>query len=219
MNHELRTPMNAILGFAQLVQLDSNISPEVRDNIEEILVAGGNLMALIDNLLDLAYLESGAHITAIEVISLQKVITESLATVQQMAAERNIDLIDNCKDTPHRVLGNHRHLKQVLSNLLNNAVKYNRGNGRVTVHCIHKAPGFLDLQVTDTGQGIAEDRLEQIFQSFQRAQDKPSTIDGAGVGLCVSRYLMRAMGGELSLAGTSSNGSSFCMRMKLAGGQ
>src|SRR6202453_447088 len=158
-SHELRTPLNSILGFAQLLQL-SELSAEDSDGVERILGAGRHLLALINELIDIARIESGDLGLSLEPVLVRPVIEENCALMAPMAAGRSIRVIRDCVHPTLAVFADRQRLSQVLVNLISNAVKYNHRNGSITISCTEEGTGQVNIVVTDTGPGLAPDDLE-----------------------------------------------------------
>jgi PAS domain S-box-containing protein len=170
MSHELRSPLNAILGFAQLINSESSPpTPSQKANIDQILHAGWYLLDLINEILDLAQIESGKLALSLEPVSLTEIMFECQAMIEQQAQKRGISMTFPRFDVPHFVNADRTRLKQVLINLLSNAIKYGQANGTVIVDCVAAiTPERIRVSVTDTGAGLSPDKLMQLFQPFNR---------------------------------------------------
>src|SRR6202163_4684850 len=169
MSHELRTPLNAILGFAQLIESGSPPPTTTQKrSIDQILKAGWYLLDLINEILDLALIESGKLSLSLEPISLSEVMHECQAMIEPQAQKRGISVAFPQFDVPYFVDADRTRVKQVFINLLSNAIKYNKVGGTVVVHYIASTPGRIRICVTDTGQGLTPDKLTQLFQPFNR---------------------------------------------------
>jgi len=209
MSHELRTPMNAVLGFAQLLELDNATFNENQvKSVQEILQAGGHLLHLINEVLDLAKIESGKLDIALQEISLQEVIKQCKGIIDQLAIESNIQ-IDYGDPSGYTVVADSIRLKQVLLNYISNAVKYNRPNGHVKINYQIVEDNRLRVNVIDTGYGLNEEQLSQLFQPFGRVGAKSSTVEGAGIGLVISKYLLELMNGTVGVSSKVGEGSNF----------
>jgi len=213
MSHELRTPMNAILGFAQILQYDAALDQEQQDNVQEILKAGNHLLELINEVLDLAKVESGRLSMSFEPVQLGSLVQESLSLIQPLAQKRQIKF--SCTNLDNiQVYADRSRLKQVLLNLLSNAVKYNVTAGKV--HLSAQPDGqSLRLTVSDTGKGIAPERMQELFQPFNRLDAEHSEIEGSGIGLTITRRLLALMGGSIDVQSEPGVGSSFCINLPL----
>jgi PAS domain S-box-containing protein len=217
MSHELRTPMNSILGFAQLLVRDVKepLSTRHRERVGHILQSGEHLLRLIDDVLDLARIESGRVPVSSEAVNLHDVLAELVRTLGPMASERNVHVewrpLEN--ESPH-VLGDRVRVLQILMNFGSNAIKYNRPQGRVTFSA-QKRGSYLRLQVEDTGQGIAFDQQSKLFQAFERAGQEAGPIEGTGIGLLITKKLAELMNGRVGFESTPSVGSLFWVELPL----
>ena len=217
MSHELRTPLNAILGFAQL--LESGLpEPTVaqKRGIGQILHAGWFLLDLINELLDLTLIESGKLSLASEPVSVAEVLQQCLTMVGPQAKKRGIQLVFPHFDAPPFISGDLMRIKQVIINLLSNAIKYNRVDGTVTVTCTLDTPGFMRLEVCDTGEGLPPEKIAQLFQPFNRLGQEASGDEGTGIGLVVCKRLVELMGGIIGVRSTVGTGSIFWIELNLA---
>jgi signal transduction histidine kinase/CheY-like chemotaxis protein len=217
MSHELRTPLNAILGFAQL--LESSAPPptgEQRRSIDQILKAGWYLLDLINEILDLALIESGKLSLSLEPISIADVMRESQAMIEPQASKRGISVRFPQLEVPYLVTADRTRLKQILINLLSNAVKYNRVGGAVHVDCAATANGRLRISIRDTGEGLAPGQLAQLFQPFNRLGQETRDGEGTGIGLVVSKRLVELMGGRIDAESTVGVGSVFWIELNLS---
>ena len=210
MSHELRTPLNAILGFAQLVE-SGTPAPTVaqKRNIEQILKAGWYLLELINEVLDLALIESGKLTLSKEPVSLAEVLLECRAMIEPQAQKRGITMRFPLHDIPYYIHADRTRVKQVLINLLFNAVKYNKVGGAVSVECVVNPVDSIRISVTDTGVGLAPGQLAQLFQPFNRLGQESSAEEGTGIGLVVTKRLVELMGGSIGADSTLGTGSVF----------
>ena len=212
MSHELRTPMNAVLGFAQLLDVDETLDERQREWVREITKGGRHLLELINEVLDLSRIESGNIEFSFEVVDCEKLVTECLRMISPLASQRGITVSsDNLVGTAVRA--DRVRLKQILLNLLSNAVKYNREQGVLQVFAKDAGGDRLRLLVRDTGMGIEEHRLNELFQPFQRLVGKSSTIEGTGVGLAITRRLAELMGGQTGVESRVGVGSTFWVEL------
>jgi signal transduction histidine kinase/AmiR/NasT family two-component response regulator len=216
MSHELRTPLSAILGFAQLMESGSP-SPTIsqKRSIDEILKAGWYLLELINEILDLALIESGKLSLSLETISLTEVVHECRAMIESQAQKRDIRMTFPRFDVPYYVKADRTRLKQVLINLLSNAIKYNRVGGTVLVDCIASTTGRIRISVKDTGEGLTPDKVTQLFQPFNRLGKEAGVEEGTGIGLMVSKRLVELMQGEIGVESTVGVGSVFWIDLNL----
>lgn len=214
MSHELRTPLNAILGFGQLLESDDALDEEQHDSIHEILHAGNHLLELINEVLDLARIESGRVDLSLEGVGLGEILDESLALVQPLAEQRGIKLESAQIDTTVRA--DRTRLKQVLVNLLGNAIKYNREQGQVEIR-VTPQHDYLHIAVSDTGPGIPQERLDELFQPFNRLEAEGSQIEGTGIGLVICKRLTELMGGRIGVDSTAGEGSTFWIELPMLG--
>jgi PAS domain S-box-containing protein len=217
MSHELRSPLNAILGFAQL--MDSDIPPPTlaqKASLDQILHAGWYLLELVNQILDLAVIESGKLSLSPEPVLLSEVLFDCHAMIEPQAQMRSIKLRFPEADLPVFVHADRVRLKQVLINLLSNAIKYNLLGGTVTVTCSMVTPGRTRINVRDTGHGLAPDLLRQLFQPFNRLGQEHSTEDGTGIGLVMSKLLVELMGGTIGVESSVGVGSLFWFELNTA---
>jgi PAS domain S-box-containing protein len=213
MSHELRTPLNAVLGFAQILQVDAALTPRQRLGVETIQHGGEQLLALINDILDLAKIEAGRMELASAPVQLQDFIRVVADIIRVKADEKRLGFRCELADTlPAAVQADGRRLRQVLLNLLSNAVKFTPA-GEVCLHVGHEGCGggkaLLRFEVEDTGTGIAPEHLEKIFLPFEQAGSAASRAGGTGLGLAISRQLVNAMGGEIRVESQSGRGSRF----------
>jgi len=216
MSHELRTPLSAILGFAQLMESGSpSPTPSQKRSIDQILKAGWYLLELINEILDLALIESGKLPLSLEPISLTEVVRECQAMIEPQAQKRGIRMTFPQFEIPYFVKADRTRVKQVLINLLSNAVKYNKVGGSVVVDYTASTPGRIRICVKDTGGGLTPDKLTQLFQPFNRLGQEASAEEGTGIGLVVCKRLIELMGGVIGVESTVGKGSVFWIEMNL----
>ena len=213
MSHELRTPLNSVIGFTQLLEID-DLSGDQRDSVNHILKGGRHLLNLINEVLDLARIESGRLPISLEAVHLTEALQEAVAIVQPLATQRkiaiNADAVLRCE---HHVLADRQRLKQVFLNLLSNAVKYNRTGGSVSLSCTKASDDRIRIEITDTGVGIPSDYFNKLFLPFERLQADDSEVEGTGLGLALSKRLMEAMGGTIGLESVVNRGSTFWIEL------
>ena len=214
MSHELRTPLNAILGFAQLIESGSPPpTPDQQRSLEQILKGGWYLLELINDILDLARIESGKLPLSIKPVSLAVVLRDCRAMVEPQALGREITLRFPQGAMPYHVSADLTRVKQVLINLLSNAIKYNRTGGTVAVACAPCAPGRIRISVTDSGAGLTPPQIAQLFQHFNRLGRETGAVQGTGIGLVVSKRLVELMGGSIGVSSTIGEGCEFSIEM------
>ncbi|MDQ3940814.1 MAG: ATP-binding protein, partial [Actinomycetota bacterium] len=218
MSHELRTPLNAVLGFAQLLEMDP-LTEEQKQGTTEILKAGKHLLDLIDEVLDISRIEAGRLRLSLEPVEVGQVVDECVSLLTPQAAEEgvtvHVDRASLSNATPH-VTADRQRLKQVMLNLMSNAIKYNRQHGNVEISCDRREHGRLKINVTDTGNGIPADRMEQVFTPFDRLGAEGSGVQGTGLGLALSKRLVDAMGGTITVVSELGRGSTFSVELAIA---
>jgi len=221
-SHELRTPLNAVIGFAQLLLHDANsrMAAGQRLHVEYILRAGEHLLEMINDILDLTRIESGDAGLTIEPVRIGELISQSLPMVLPQAEAMGVSVhVDAAKVERRQIMGDERRLKQVLINILSNAVKYNRVGGKVTVHCaINEGEGAgerLLLRIADTGRGLSAVQMRGLFEPFNRLGADRDGIEGTGLGLVITRRLIESMGGEITLDSTEGVGTTVTVHMPL----
>ena len=216
MSHELRSPLNAILGFAQLMESGAPApTPSQRASIEQILQAGWYLLELINEILDLALIESGKLSLSLEPISLSEVLLDCQAMIEPQAQKSGIRVSFAQFEGPCFVRADRTRMKQVLVNLLSNAIKYNRAGGTIDVRFSAESPQRLRISVHDTGEGLSADKLAQLFEPFNRLGQEASAEEGTGIGLVVSKRLVELMGGDIGVQSTVGVGSVFWIELAL----
>jgi PAS domain S-box-containing protein len=216
-SHELRTPLNAILGFAQLIESGSP-PPTIsqKRNLDQILKAGWYLLELINEILDLALIESGKVTLSPESVSLVEVMLECRAMIEPQAHKRGIGLTFPRFESPYFVKADRTRVKQVLINLLFNAIKYNKPGGAVAVEFALKPQRAIRICVRDTGAGLAPEQLAQLFQPFNRLGREASAEEGTGIGLMVTKRLVELMGGAIGAESVVGTGSVFWIELPLS---
>ncbi|MET3107516.1 PAS domain S-box-containing protein [Oxalobacteraceae bacterium GrIS 2.11] len=214
MSHELRTPLNAILGFAQLISTDvPEPSVSQKQSIEQILQAGWYLLRLINEILDLAMIESRKVTMSQEAMSLTNVLQDCQSMIEPQAHSRNIRMTFLNLETPFFVHADRTRVKQVLINLLSNAIKYNRSGGGVIVECMPIDFDRVRISVKDTGVGLSADQISQLFQPFNRLGREAGDEEGTGIGLVVTKQLVELMGGTIGVESTVGVGSTFWVEL------
>jgi PAS domain S-box-containing protein len=210
MSHELRSPLNAILGFAQLMESDSPPpTPAQTESIAQILQAGWHLLKLIDEVLDLAKVESRQVPLSREPVLLSEVMIECQGMIEPQAQQRGIRTTFPQFDIPYYVNADRTRVKQIIINLLSNAIKYNREQGTIEVDCAVSGPERIRISVKDTGAGLTPEEVAQLFQPFNRLGQEAGSEEGTGIGLVVSKRLVELMGGAIGVESTIGVGSEF----------
>jgi signal transduction histidine kinase/CheY-like chemotaxis protein len=218
MSHELRTPLNAILGFTQLLETGSPApTPVQKRSIDQILKAGWYLLELINEVLDLALIESGRVTLSNEPVSLGEALAECRAMVEPQARSRGITMSFPSFDIPRFITADRTRAKQVFINLLFNAIKYNRPNGSVVVEVAAVSAGLVRISVRDTGVGLGPEQLAQLFQPFNRLGRETGAEEGTGMGLVVTKRLVGLMGGSIGVTSSLGQGSVFWIEFKAVG--
>lgn len=227
MSHELRTPLNVIMGFSQLIKMefDRNDAP-LCENVGEIIKAGKHLLELVDEVLDLAKIESGRIRLSIEDIVLGEVLVESLQLIAPLAESRGIEVNYTRNGTDitfvqllqqgNMVRGDSTRLKQVLLNLLSNAVKYNNEKGKITIDCSETDENKIRISVSDTGDGLTADQQDELFQPFNRLGSELTEIQGTGIGLVITKKIIELMDGSIGMKSQQGEGSTFWVEIPCA---
>ncbi len=212
MSHELRTPLNSIMGFTQLMQLEGVASGQ-EEHVAMVLRAARHLLGLIDEVLDLARVETGRLSVSPEPVALLRAVSGAIDLIMPLAAERGIAIhLDTAGlSADQHVSADSTRLNQVLLNLLSNAVKYNRDDGRVDITFLEVLEGLVRIRISDTGVGIGVDQLGRLFEPFERLGAEHTEVEGTGLGLALSKALVEAMGGTLEIEATTERGSSFIL--------
>ncbi|WP_262966867.1 PAS domain S-box protein [Methylobacter psychrophilus] len=214
MSHELRTPLNAILGFAQLLEAGSPTPTAIQiTRLHEILNAGWYLLELINEILDLAVIESGQLSFSREPVSLFDVMLECQAMIESQAQQHNIKLNFVPVDNTWFAFVDRTRVKQVLINLLSNAIKYNRKHGSVEVRCTESSSERLRISIKDSGVGLSTEKLAQLFQPFNRLGQEHGAEEGTGIGLVVTKQLVELMGGTIGVESIVGVGSEFWVEL------
>jgi PAS domain S-box-containing protein len=218
MSHELRTPLNAVLGFAQLMASD-NPPPSAaqQSSIDQILQAGWYLLRLINEILDLALIESGKVTLSKEAMSLSAVLQECQLMIEPQAHKRGIQMTFPRSDDPFFIHADITRVKQVVINLLSNAIKYNRDDGAVIVECVASGER-VRVSVRDTGDGLTPEQVAHLFQPFNRLGKESGAEEGTGIGLVVTRQLVELMGGVIGVESTVGAGSVFWFELDASSG-
>jgi PAS domain S-box-containing protein len=219
MSHELRSPLNAILGFAQLMETASPLPTATQaGRIAQILQAGWHLLKLINEILDLAVIESGKVSLSLEPVSLEELMSECQAMMEPQAQQRDIRMTFPGFETHSYVWADRTRLKQIIINLLSNAIKYNKEHGTVVVDCSSITPKRTRISVKDTGAGLIPEKVAQLFQPFNRLGQEASGVAGTGIGLVVTKQLAELMDGVIGVESTVGTGSVFWIELLTTAG-
>jgi signal transduction histidine kinase/DNA-binding response OmpR family regulator len=213
-SHELRTPINTILGFGELLSL-GDLSADHQEWASMILTAAKRLTSFLDDMLDISRVQTRTLAMSIDAASVDTVIASALELIRPLAAAKGVHL-DQPPHTGEHVLADQQRLRQVLLNLLSNAVKYNHPGGNVTICADHQPGSRLRISVSDTGRGIADHDIGQLFTPFQRLDAAQAGIEGVGLGLTLSRQLIEAMGGAVGATSAPGEGSVFWVELPIS---
>jgi PAS domain S-box-containing protein len=215
MSHELRTPLNAILGFGQLLERQ-NPTETQRDRVGYIISAGRHLLDLINEVLDISRIEAGRMELSVEPVCVGDALAEAIDLMRPLAAERSIELVTPAECEKSFVLADRQRLKQVLLNLLTNAVKYTPKRGRATISAAPFAEDKYRVVVSDTGPGLPPEKVSRLFTPFDRLGAEQSDVQGTGLGLALSQRLIQAMGGSIGVSSDVGHGSTFWVELPRA---
>ncbi|MCZ6668747.1 MAG: ATP-binding protein [Gammaproteobacteria bacterium] len=222
MNHELRTPMNSVLGFAQMLEIGTGnpLSENQKSSVEHIIRNGNHLLELIDHMLDFNKIEKGELPIDIEDVPAREVIDASLYLIKTRASQEGIEIIDQTVDQDLPLLStDNTRLIQVLLNLLSNAVKYNSEQGKVALSCRRTVDQMLRISVADTGMGIPPEKRDGLFDPFDRLGRELGQIDGTGIGLSITKKIIELMGGKIGFESQHGKGSTFWVEVPLSSNQ
>jgi len=211
MSHELRTPLNAILGFTQLLNYEKKLSTEQQSHLSEINSAGNLLLELVNQILDLSRIEKGHLQLSMEKADLSSIFKKCHSMITPLALKNNITLNIETQINGY-VIADHTRLKQVMLNLLSNAIKYNKDQGSITLDVFQKENNVIRISIIDTGKGIPEEFIDEIFQPFNRLSTD-STIEGTGIGLSISKQLIEMMNGSIGVVSKVNEGSTFWIEL------
>lgn len=215
MSHELRTPLHAIIAFSDLILYEKNLDPGLKKHIEHINKAGDHLLTLVDDVLDLARIESGMLSVSIEPVNLKAVLEECYSLIKPITLDAGIGLSFDT-DVDFVVKANHTSLEQALLNLLSNAVKYNKQHGSVSVSCEVRENKRVRINVIDTGNGLSAEQQKQLFKPFERVGAEFTKVKGTGIGLTITRQLINMIGGVVGVKSEEGKGSTFWIELLLS---
>lgn len=216
MSHELRTPLTAILGFSQLLEMD-DLTDDQRTSVSHILKAGRHLLDLINEILDISRIETGQMTISAEPVAVAELLEEVVAVLTPLAGSRRVQVGTDIGRDAH-VMADRNRLRQVLTNVLSNAIKYNREGGTVSIACGPGEEGRLRIAIRDTGYGISPEHLDRVFRPFDRLGAELGTVEGTGIGLALASGLVAAMGGSMRVESQLDAGSTFTIDLALAEG-
>jgi signal transduction histidine kinase/CheY-like chemotaxis protein len=211
MSHELRTPLTAVLGFGQLLQMEE-LSPDDAESVNHIVGAGEHLLALINDVLDISRIEAGDISLSKEPILLRPAVSDAVTLMRPLTEARGITVSLAVAESVV-VYADRQRLKQVLLNLISNAIKYNRQDGTIVISCVQRAGSRVALSVADTGVGIPASSLGRLFEPFERLGAEDTEVEGTGVGLSLSKALMEAMDGTIAASSQAGAGSTFTVTL------
>lgn len=215
MSHELRTPMNSILGFAQILEMDKvdRLTARQKPWVSQVRKAGDHLLELINEILDLARIESGEMTVSMENVDVVPLMKEVLVLIMPMSKDRKIKIVNMISTPSLVVFGDRIRLKQVFLNLLSNAVKYNIEKGIISIYYRKTSEGKIQISIEDSGIGVSEDKIDDLFAPFARLDADDSEVEGTGIGLTISQRLVEQMRGSISVKSTLGKGSCFTLEL------
>jgi signal transduction histidine kinase len=211
-SHELRTPLNAILGFGQVLEVDS-LSDRQQNSVEQIMKGGRHLLELVNDLLEISRIEAGEMSVSLGPVDVGQAVTDIVLLVEPLAGERSVRIAHHADPETPMAFADEQRMKQVLLNLISNAIKYNREGGQVDIVVSAADGGGVAVRVTDTGPGIAADDLERLFSPFERLGAEQTTVEGTGLGLALSKLMVEAMHGSLEVSSVHGKGSTFTVEI------
>ena len=218
MSHELRTPLNAILGFSQLIEMDTK-DDKTKAQSQEIIAGGNHLLQLINQVLDLSKIESGNIDVSIKSHCFNEIFKDIMSLIKPIADKYSIQIynkVSPSSDINININVDETRYKQVLLNILSNAIKYNSENGKVTIDCSSNDEKMLSLSVTDSGKGLTPEQQIKIFLPFDRAGAENSNIEGTGLGLAISKKIIEQMCGKITVESEIGKGSCFLIQVPLS---
>ncbi len=221
MSHELRTPMNSILGFAQILEMDKidRLTTRQKPWVSQVRKAGDHLLELINEILDLARIESGKMTVTMENVDVVPLMKEVLVLIMPMSKDRKIKIVNMVSIPSLVVFGDRIRLRQVFLNLLSNAVKYNIENGIISIYYRKTSEGKIRISIEDSGIGVSKDKINDLFEPFARLDADSSEVEGTGIGLTITRRLVEQMSGDISVKSTLDKGSCFTLELPAGAAQ
>ncbi len=217
MSHELRTPLNAVLGFSQVLEMDE-LTESQQDSVNQIIKGGQHLLNLINEVLDISHIEAGKLSLSPEAVHVSELIGETVDLMRPLAQDRSIHLLSPRAQCEEFIFTDRQRMKQILLNLISNAIKYNRQGGSVSIRCAEVAEHRLRVLVTDTGPGIAASQMPLLFTPFERLGAEQTSVEGTGIGLALSRKLAESLGGSLGVESDLGKGSTFWVEFPIVEG-
>ncbi|MDH5377805.1 MAG: ATP-binding protein, partial [Gammaproteobacteria bacterium] len=209
MSHELRTPLNAVMGFTHILLMEEDtLSAHQTEALNEIIVASEHLLTLINEVLDLARIESGKLDIALETVDIALIVSQCVTLIQPQAKQERVVISNEVNNEPYFVLADIGRTKQVILNLLSNAVKYNSRPGNIIIELVEIQNNRVRISISDTGIGFATTDHEKLFSPFERLESARG-IDGTGIGLTISQHLMQLMDGQIGVKSTQGVGTTF----------
>jgi signal transduction histidine kinase len=215
MGHELRSPLNSILGFSQLLEMnmDNNLTEQQKGNIDTILNSGWHLLELINEIMDLSKIEAGKVPIVITDTEVRDVVREAISLTEQIAKEKEITINNDVDSSEVTVLVDAVRLRQVIANILTNAVKYNHDNGRIDISIRQDQDDTVELSICDSGIGIPEHAMQELFTPFKRLGAEKSDVEGNGLGLAICQQLIKLMGGDIGAYNNPDTGCTFWLKL------
>lgn len=216
MSHEFHTPLNAILGYSQLLEMNSELDAQLKEHVIEIHKAGTHLHHMLDDVLNYTKIDSGKIDIHSQIISLEELLIECLGLLSSLRKKENISLTVHPDCYQYLLQGDPVRLRQVFVNLISNAIKYNSENGKVNIDCKECSNGLLRITISDTGPGIDAARFNELFDPFNRLGKEGGEIQGTGIGLSITKQLVESMDGNIGVESTLGEGSQFWIELPLA---
>ena len=216
MSHELRTPLNAIMGYSQLLEMEPKLEQHYKEQVFEIHKAGKLLLDLVEDVLNFTKIDAGKFEIVAEEFSLEELLVECLEVLTPLSEQLNVNVQLSPACCRFQLNADRVRLRQVIVNLLSNAIKYNCENGKVEINCEDDKKNWLRISIFDTGPGIESERIDELFEPFNRLGKEGSNIQGTGIGLSISKQLIEAMNGRIGVESTAGEGSQFWIQLPLS---